>query len=304
MAIGNDFGTLTPVERNGNLNIWLWLVVAIIILGFIGTVAYKRISSNLEEKRLKEAALRAQIEAQIAESNRWAELEKLVSTDPIAGREKCYELLERAANESEKMRIETILGKLNVDLFLSPQPIPEKVEYVVQTGDSLDKIAKKFNTTIELVQKGNAIRGATIHTGDRLRVPHGAFTLHISKTRNDMEVRFNNKFFKRYKVGTGQFGKTPVGTFVISDRIVNPVWWRPDGKMIPFGDKENLLGTRWLALTAAEGTEPVKGYGIHGTWEPESVGKQSSMGCIRLVNSDVEELFQFVPIGCKVFITE
>jgi len=43
----------------------------------------------------------------------------------------------------------------------------------------------------------------------------------------------------------------------------------PDGKMIPFGDKANVLGTRWMSLQATSTTNAVHGYGLHGTWEPE-----------------------------------
>jgi lipoprotein-anchoring transpeptidase ErfK/SrfK len=304
MAINEEFGKLAPPERNGSWQKWLWLVIIVVAVGFAGTIIYQKVFEYIDKKRQKEAAVQAQLAAQVAESNKWVELEKFVADEPVKARERCYELLDKWTNGADRARLEGILGKLNTDLLFSPHAMAEKVEYTVQSGDSLDKIARKFNTTIEVIQRGNAIRGATIHAGDRLRVPQGVFTLHISKSRNELEVRLNDKFFKRYRVGTGKFGKTPVGTFFVNDRIINPVWWRPDGKMIPFGDKENLLGTRWLALTAAEGTEPVKGYGIHGTWEPDTVGTQASMGCIRLVNSDVEELFQFVPVGCKVFITE
>ena len=113
----------------------------------------------------------------------------------------------------------------------------------------------------------------------------------------------NGKFFKRYAVGTGQYGKTPVGDFIISDKIINPPWWRPDGKLIPFGDTNNVLGTRWMALSTPDGTGP-RGYGIHGTWQPDTIGKQASAGCIRLLNSEVEELFMLVPVGTPVNITD
>jgi len=126
----------------------------------------------------------------------------------------------------------------------------------------------------------------------------------VSKSRNDLLLKANGVFFKRYQVGTGQYGKTPAGTFIISDKIIEPPWWRPDGKMIPFGDKENVLGTRWMSITPVEGTPSVSGYGIHGTWEQETIGKQASAGCIRLVNSDVEELFLLTPMGTRVVITE
>lgn len=120
-----------------------------------------------------------------------------------------------------------------------------------------------------------------------------------------MELRVNGRFFKRYLVGTGKFGKTPGGSYLIEIKIKNPPWTRPaDKKIIPFGDPENVLGTRWMSIKADEGTEPIDGYGIHGTIEPETVGKQSSDGCIRLINSEVEELYAIVPEGTQVTITE
>jgi lipoprotein-anchoring transpeptidase ErfK/SrfK len=113
----------------------------------------------------------------------------------------------------------------------------------------------------------------------------------------------NDKFFKRYRVGTGKDDKTPVGTFVISSKEVEPVWW-PQGREIPYGDKENILGTRWMALQPTGETPKVKGYGIHGTWDDASVGKSLSAGCIRLANKDVEEIFVLVSLGTPVIITE
>jgi len=183
--------------------------------------------------------------------------------------------------------------------------MPEKTEYTVLKGDSLDRIAKKFGTTVDLLRAGNQVKGDRINLGDRLRVFSGKCSLHISKTRNDMELRVNDRFFKRYRVGTGKFGKTPVGTYVIEVKLKDPPWTRPsDKKIIPYGDPENVLGTRWMSIRAVEGTEPVDGYGIHGTIEPDTVGKQSSDGCIRLVNADVEELYTIVPEGTRVIITE
>jgi len=76
-----------------------------------------------------------------------------------------------------------------------------------------------------------------------------------------------------------------------------PEWFRPGGGVIPYGDPGNLLGTRWMAIDSP-------GYGIHGTWEPETIGKQLSAGCIRMLNRDVEELYTIVPVGTPVKIVE
>jgi lipoprotein-anchoring transpeptidase ErfK/SrfK len=114
----------------------------------------------------------------------------------------------------------------------------------------------------------------------------------------------NEQLFKRYPVGTGKFGKTPAVDFYIYDKIIEPPWTRPaDNRLIEYGDPENVLGTRWMALKSAENSS-LKGFGIHGTWERDSIGAQSSAGCVRMFNEDVEELFDLVPRKSRVTIEE
>ncbi len=86
---------------------------------------------------------------------------------------------------------------------------------------------------------------------------------------------------------------SPVGMFTVTDRIPNPTYYHP-GKVVPPGPA-NPLGTRWIGLSA-------KGFGIHGTDAPSSVGHARSHGCIRLRNRDVEELFTLVHTGDTVEI--
>lgn len=81
---------------------------------------------------------------------------------------------------------------------------------------------------------------------------------------------------------------TPVGTFTIVNRITNPTYYKP-GKVVGPGPT-NPLGTRWIGLSE-------KGYGIHGTDNPRSIGYAKSHGCIRLRNADVERLFEHVQAG-------
>lgn len=212
-------------------------------------------------------------------------------------REKGLAALDVAQTDATRSEAEAIVGAASMELLLTPRPMPEKTEYTVQPGDSLGKIANQFGTTIELILKSNKVRGTVIQPGQRLRVFSGKWVVRVNKTRNDLVLTLNDTFFKRYRVGTGEYANTPVGEFKIVDRIPQPTWWHPDGRTIPFGDPENLLGTHWLALN-------IKGYGIHGTWEPDTIGKQSSMGCVRLVNSDIEELFTILPVGTPVLIEE
>src|SRR3954449_4753070 len=86
---------------------------------------------------------------------------------------------------------------------------------------------------------------------------------------------------------------SPTGEFQIVNRVVNPTYYHP-GTVILSG-KNNPISTRWLGLSQ-------KGYGIHGTNVPKSVGQAASHGCIRLRNRDIERLFSMVRIGDRVEI--
>jgi lipoprotein-anchoring transpeptidase ErfK/SrfK len=84
---------------------------------------------------------------------------------------------------------------------------------------------------------------------------------------------------------------SPAGSFEIVQRIPHPTWYGPH-VVVPPG-KANPLGTRWIGLS-------LKGYGIHGTNNPASIGRRASHGCIRMRNADVEQLFEMVAVGDPV----
>jgi len=223
----------------------------------------------------------------------------------VDARIKYLEVLRATSKSAVRAQAERRLGGINIELVLTPTPMPEKVDYVVKRGDSVEKIARRYGTTVDLIQKSNLMKDANlIRTGDRLRIFTGKFGVTVSKSRNDLVVSMNEEFFKRYRVGSGQYDRTPDGTFRISEKIKEPVWWRGDGKEVPYGDPENILGTRWMTLRAADDTPDVRGYGIHGTWDDASIGKAMSAGCIRLKNNDVEQLYILLPLGTPVTITE
>jgi L,D-transpeptidase ErfK/SrfK len=99
----------------------------------------------------------------------------------------------------------------------------------------------------------------------------------------------NGLVVKTYRVAVGAPGTpSPVGEFRIVSRVQHPTYYRP-GVVIRPG-QANPIGTRWIGLDR-------KGYGLHGTNAPKSIGKALSLGCIRFLNRDVEELFDFVAEG-------
>ena len=102
----------------------------------------------------------------------------------------------------------------------------------------------------------------------------------------------SGRVLKVYPTAVGaSITPTPTGSYRIIQRIPNPTWYTR-GRVVPPG-KSNPLGTRWLGIS-------VKGYGIHGTNNPSSIGHNASHGCIRMRNHDVEELFELVAIGDEV----
>ena len=106
----------------------------------------------------------------------------------------------------------------------------------------------------------------------------------------------NGEIKRIYDVAVGkQSTPTPAGTYHIANRVEYPTWYGPS-QVVPPG-KANPLGTRWMGLG-------YRGYGIHGTNVPSSIGKAASHGCIRMRNQDVEELFQLVSIGDEIEIRE
>lgn len=90
-----------------------------------------------------------------------------------------------------------------------------------------------------------------------------------------------------------QESPSPTGEFRIVNRVSNPTYYH-SGSVIPSG-KDNPVGTRWIGLSQ-------KGYGIHGTNAPRSIGRAASHGCIRLRNRDIERLFTLLRVGDVVEI--
>lgn len=86
---------------------------------------------------------------------------------------------------------------------------------------------------------------------------------------------------------------SPTGEFTVTSRVVEPTYYHP-GIVIPAGP-QNPLGTRWIGLS-------LKGFGIHGTNVPNSIGKAASHGCIRMRRADLEQLFTMVRPGDAVSI--
>ena len=188
------------------------------------------------------------------------------------------------------------LENLNMRILFSNVVTPKTAEHVVQTGDTLGKIAKKYATTVELIKKSNNLQNDVIRVGQKLRVWTGSFNIYVDKSQNILMVKDGDEVLKVYNVSTGSNNSTPVGKYTITTRLVDPVWFNK-GIVLPPESPQNVLGTRWLGFD-------LPGYGIHGTIDPEAIGQQVTAGCVRMRNEDVEELYSFIPVGTEVTIVD
>jgi lipoprotein-anchoring transpeptidase ErfK/SrfK len=217
--------------------------------------------------------------------------------DLVSARGVYQKLISDYANSREVADWQKRLEDLNIRLLFSPAVTPKSVEYEIKPGDSLDKIARQYKTTVELIMKSNNLASENIFPGKKIKVWNSPFSIVVDKSQNTLILKSNEEVIKTYTVATGANNSSPVGTFKIIEKIVNPPWYKPGGGMIPAGNPQNILGTRWLGLDK-------EGYGIHGTTEPQSLGKQATAGCVRMLNAEVEQLYSIVPKGTEVTIVD
>ena len=222
---------------------------------------------------------------------------------------KAQQLYKTAKGEIEDVNILDEVQKkietINIEIIFSPILDECSTTYEVQPKDTLIKIAKKFNTTTALIKRANGLSSDTIRLGKKLKVNTCKFSVVVDKSQNLLFLKRADEVVKIYTVSTGKDNSTPTGTFVIDEnKLKNPTWYRT-GAVIPPDSPENILGSRWMGLEIVDNEgEEAKGYGIHGTTEPDQLGKQITLGCVRMRNEDVEELFDIVPRGTEVVIID
>jgi len=204
-------------------------------------------------------------------------------------------IVESSDNEVIKEAEERLYG-LNMKILFSPVITDDSITYTIVKGDTLSRIAKKFDTTIELIKKSNKLQSDLIRPGKELKVSRAKYSVVVDKSQNILILKSNDKVLKVYRVSTGKDMSTPLGSFKVINKLVDPTWYTA-GAIVSPDSPENILGSRWIGLSVA-------GYGIHGTTEPETIGKNITAGCVRMVNEDVAELYSIIPMGTEVTIMD
>lgn len=217
--------------------------------------------------------------------------------DLLKAREAYQKFIEKFPSSDKLPKAQESLEDLNIRILFSPIATSDSIVYRVEKGDSLTKIAKRFKTTPELVTKANNLKDSNLKIGKALKISRAKFSIIVDKSQNILTLKSDQEILKTYRVSTGKNSCTPVGAFTVTSKIVDPPWYPPSGGVIPSQDPKNVLGSRWLGLSKPS-------YGIHGTTQPESIGQSVTEGCVRMKNSDVEELYTIVPVSAEVVIVD
>jgi hypothetical protein len=149
-----------------------------------------------------------------------------------------------------------------------------------------------FHLRAELTRLGNE----TVFSARAFENDPGPFRAVVEKEAYSLDVYLGNTFLKHFKVGLGADGSTPTGEWRVGTKLRNPTYYPPrGGRIVAADDPENPLGEHWIGIVGVDGEAAgQERYGIHGTIDPESVGQNISLGCIRLYNEDVELLYSYL----------
>lgn len=228
--------------------------------------------------------------------------EALGKDDVLTAQVQMSAALRAGATGSEAAELRAKLVQLANQVVFSPARVSgdrRSTTYIVQKGDTLRKIAKAHKITDDLIVRVNNLRSKSmIREGARLKILHGPFHAVVHKRTYTMDVFLDDVLVRTYKVGLGEHNTTPTGTWHVKNKLTNPTYFPPrGGQIVQADDPNNPLGEYWMGLegVAGEAKDQLR-YGIHGTNEPNSIGRDLSLGCIRLHNEDVAELFSMLVV--------
>jgi LysM repeat protein len=221
-------------------------------------------------------------------------------------------------SESDAAAAKAMISGINQTVVFGKQLFaddPYGGTYVVKHGDSLAKIAVAHDCTWELLGRINGIDAKHLRAGATIKVVQGPFFGVVDKKKFTIDLYLgglpgekSSMLVTTYQVGLGRDDSTPVGTWMIEPqrKLKHPTYYSPRGEgVIPADDPKNPLGGYWIGLTGTEGQAVGKmSYGIHGTIDPDSIGKQSSMGCIRLRHDDIEMVYEMMVEGKSMVVVK
>ena len=270
--------------------------------------------------------LNSEIAAWVAAAERARSENRLVEARTLLNKA----LVDSRTGEADRAALRSSIADLNQTLVFSPTVIkgdPLTDTYSVQSGDSLARITARLGLGVDwrLVQRINRISNPSrIQVGQKLKVVRGPFHAVVDKSDFRMDIYAGEPvsasaaavsaradgiepgwiYIRSFRVGLGEHGTTPIGTFIVRPRskLINPFWKNPrTGEEFAADNPLNPIGEHWMGLEGLdEATKQYEGYGVHGTIAPDSIGKEMSMGCVRLVADDIALVYEMLEEGVSI----
>ena len=199
--------------------------------------------------------------------------------------------LTRYPDSAHRQEAETMLGDINLSEVLSGQPGPRKVEYIVQRGDVLDRVAHKTKSDPELIFQANGLDRIMLRIGQKLEVPQVDFVVDVRLKEKKLILLNHGTFFKSYPLE--DFRPLSKKVPLINTKVQEKIAFK-DGKRVPFGSKEFPGSLRSLTLAGQPG------YTIYPADAGTNKAAESGLG---LAAADTEELHELVSVGTPVTIS-
>jgi len=235
----------------------------------------------------------------LVESGRQA----LARNDQIAARKSFNEAMAQGLDKGTEAQVRAELVRLGTETVFSGRLLPGDPlvdRYVIKTGDSLAKIANQHAVTADLLASLNGITDKNrIREGQAIKVVRGPLHAVVHKREYRLDVYVGDVMVRSFALGLGMDDSTPTGEWRVKNKLENPTYYPPrGGAIVSADDPANPLGERWIGLEGISGeAQAQERYGVHGTNEPDSIGKSVSLGCVRLNNADVELLYTYLVEG-------
>lgn len=258
----------------------------------------------------------ADVTALIEQANRLVQQNK-----PVEARTALNDALMNPAITSEgRGVIRSHIASINETLFFSPTAFKGDTltdEHAVTSGETLGRIVRKEGLPIDwrlLVRVNKMPTENSLRIGQKLKIIRQPMHAVVHKNSYRMDIYAGAPagggitgpdgqeagwtYIRSFTVGLGESNGTPEGSFIVktNSKLVNPRWVNPrTGEVFEKDDPKNPIGERWIGLEGVdESTRKFTGYGIHGTVDPDSIGQQKSMGCVRLNAADVEMVYEML----------